>query len=195
MKKLVLSIIFIVLITYMVVATVAIAPFYSGDNQYFIEGTIYREVECGEGTDFTSDKLEIRKDGRYVISANWKCETDMVTGFILTTPEGEEKAYCTGGSVRMNTLPIKLQAGTHALRFYYMTDAEDLAAFEKQAETVLGFDIEPVEGTSIVEGDYSVKLVAPDILWEVIYLVSVIAALMGSVLALFELILEFTKKR
>lgn len=198
MKKILLSVILFSLILFMAGAAKAIAPYYASDNRETDKISLSREVDSEQYKEdlcITTHKLEIREDGRYVIEAAWNCDTNMVTGFLLLSPEGENMASCTGNCVDMYTNPIEMAAGSYDMIFYYMTKQADLDAFAKRAKTEMNFTIEEVSGTSIVTGDYSVYLTAPVKEWEALYLVSMIAGLMGSVLAGFELILEFTKRK
>lgn len=195
MKKILLFTVLIFLILYMAGATVAIAPYYASDNRKANKISMSREVDSGQFKEdpcIKTHKLGITKDGCYVIDADWNCDTNMITGFLLLSPEGENKASCTGNGVQMYTNPIELTAGSYEMFFYYMTKQADLDAFAERAETKMDFTLEDVAGTSIVTGEYSVYLSAPSKVREALYLFSMIAGLMGSVLAGFELILEYS---
>lgn len=198
MKKILLFAVLIFLFLYMIGATHAIAPYYASGNQEVPKISMSREVDSEqykEGPCITTHKLEIMKDGCYVIDADWNCDTNMLTGFLLLSPEGEVKTSCTGNAVQMYTNPIELTAGSYEMIFYYMTKQADLDAFAKRAETKINFTLKDVRGTSIVVGEYSVYPAAPAKAWEALYLFSMIVGLMGSVLAGFELMLEYTEKK
>lgn len=198
MKKIVLAVIFILLIVYMTGATMVIAPYYNTDSDENIKNTISREVDSEryqEETYIVTDKLKIEKNGRYVIEANWDCDTELVTGYVLLSPDGERMGYCTGTSVKMSTYPIELRTGTYDMSFYHMFNETHEVAFEEKTGDEMSFVFTEVKGISHVNGEYTLKMVGPALVWEVVYLVSMIVALMGSVLIFFELLQACVNKQ
>ena len=81
----------------------------------------------------------------------------------------------------MYTSPIELQPGTYDMSFYHIFNEKHEAAFEEKAGDEMNFHFEEVKGISNVDGEYTLKMVAPTLGREVVYLVSMVSALMGRI--------------
>ena len=196
MKKIVSPLILTLLIIYMLVAFVMIAPSYNNEGFYLFRQKISEKVDCEKyqlETYKTVREFEIKQPGRYVVDAEWYNDSDMVVGYTILSSEGEVKAYCTGNEVKMETLPIYLEQGNYKVIFYYMAKDADFNEFCGVIGEKLTFEYPHESGICTIMGDYGIQLVGPGALIEGFYVLSMIAALMGCVLALFTLILEYKK--